>query len=444
MAGWLIAAACFRCVPGRRPETTGGDAGVASPPIAFPLALSADRRHVVDRRGRPFLIQGDSAWSLIAKLTREETEVYLEDRRRRGFDAILVNLIEHKFAERPPRNAYGQAPFRTAGDFSTPNDDYFAHADWVIERAAEKGIAVFLAPCYLGQNGGDEGFYQEMLASGAASLGTYGRYVGRRYGRFDNLIWVLGGDFTPPPEGLTLVRAMGEGIRSADMRHLFTAHWSAETSSQDIEDPTIRGWLGLDATYTYRPVYEKSLADYGRPGALPHFLIESAYEHEHDSTPRSLRAQAYYALLTGADGQFFGNGAIWGFWSWQAALESPGAVGMSHVRDLFAGRRWTGLVPDAGHHVMMETADSGTSDAAALASAADGTLAIAYLPAGRPAAIALKKLATPLQSRWYDPSSGTYSTADGVSGSTGLAVFTPPRANAAGDGDWVLVLELRR
>jgi Protein of unknown function (DUF4038)/Putative collagen-binding domain of a collagenase len=440
-ARWVLAAACLGCVHGRRADATGSDGGGTPTPAVFPLTLSADRRHVVDQRGRPFLIQGDSAWSLIAKLTREETEVYLEDRRHRGFDAILVNLIEHKFAEHPPRNAYGQAPFTTAGDFSTPDDAYFAHADWVIERAAEKGIAVFLAPCYLGQNGGDEGFYREMLASGAASLEAYGRYVGRRYTRFDNIVWVLGGDFTPPSDGLAVVRAMGAGIRSADRRHLFTAHWSAETSSHEVEDPTIRGWLGLDATYTYRPVYEKSLADYERPGALPHFLIESAYENEHESTPRSLRAQAYYALLTGAVGQFFGNGAVWGFWSWRAALQSPGAVSMSHVHELFAGRPWARLIPDVHHRVMTETAGSENVARAVLASAADGTLGIGYIPAGRAATIALKELATPLRSRWYDPSTGAYSAADWVPGATGLAVFTPPRKNAAGDDDWVLVLE---
>jgi hypothetical protein len=101
-----------------------------------------------------------------------------------------------------------------------------------------------------------------------------------------------------------MVQALGQGLRASDGgAHLFTAHWSAETSAQD---PGAAG-LDLNATYAYAPVYDKSLADHLRPGALPHFLIETACELEHDSTPRSLRAQAYYALLTGAVGQMFGN-----------------------------------------------------------------------------------------------------------------------------------------
>jgi uncharacterized protein DUF4038/collagenase-like protein with putative collagen-binding domain len=416
--------------------------GLAIPAAAFPLKISDDRRCVVDRWGTPFLLQGDAAWSLIAKLKREAAETYLEDRRRRGFNVVLVNLIEHKFADDAPKNAYGQAPFTRKGDFTTPNENYFAQADWVIRRASEKGIAVLLAPAYLGQSGGDEGFYQDMLKSGADAMRRYGHYVGQRYARFDNLIWVLGGDYSPPPEGLKLVRALGEGIRAADGHHLFTAHWSAETSAQDVQDETVRGWLDLNSTYTYGPVYEKSLADYRRPGALPHFLIETAYEHEHDSTPHSLRAQAYYALLTGAVGQIFGSGPIWGFWSWQHELGSKGAVGMTHVRRLFEGRDWAHLVPDDHHEVLTSGLGArGTNDYAVLSRTSDGTLAMAYLPTVRPVTLDLARLRAPIRARWYDPSSGAYIAARSAPAAPSPTTFQPPGCNADGDADWVLVLE---
>jgi hypothetical protein len=42
-------------------------------------------------------------------------------------------------------------------DWSVPNEKYFAHADWVIRKAAENGIAVLLVPAYLGYMGLDEG-----------------------------------------------------------------------------------------------------------------------------------------------------------------------------------------------------------------------------------------------------------------------------------------------
>ena len=78
----------------------------------------------MDQTGAPFLVQGDAAWSLISGLTNEEAEKYLEDRRSKGFNSVIVNLIEHQF--RGPVDRYGQNPFTVPGDFSTPNEKYFA------------------------------------------------------------------------------------------------------------------------------------------------------------------------------------------------------------------------------------------------------------------------------------------------------------------------------
>ena len=120
----------------------------------FPLSVGPGERYLVDAAGRPFLIQGDTAWSLIAQLTREDVDLYLDDRRARGFNTILVNLIESSFATNAPANAYGQPPFLKPGQYDTPNEAYFQHADWVLRRAAEQGFLVLLTPSYLGFDGG--------------------------------------------------------------------------------------------------------------------------------------------------------------------------------------------------------------------------------------------------------------------------------------------------
>jgi hypothetical protein len=119
----------------------------------FPLSIKPGERYLIDAAGRPFLIQGDTAWSLIAQLTRADIDLYLDDRRARGFNTILVSLIEAKFATNAPANAYGQPPFLKAGQYDTPNEAYFQHADWVLRRAAEKGFLVMLTPSYLGYDG---------------------------------------------------------------------------------------------------------------------------------------------------------------------------------------------------------------------------------------------------------------------------------------------------
>ena len=103
----------------------------------FPLRVGPTGRYLVDREGKPFRLHGDSPWSLIMGITKEEADVYLADRKAKGVNALILNLVEHKF--NGPADRYGQAPFRTPGDLSTPNEAYFAHADWVIRRAAESG-----------------------------------------------------------------------------------------------------------------------------------------------------------------------------------------------------------------------------------------------------------------------------------------------------------------
>ena len=104
---------------------------------------------MVDQSAKPFLLVGDTAWSLFVALSDSDADFYLENRKQHGFTAVLASLIEHKFAANAPANFYGMTPF-TGQPFTTPREAYFAHVDHVLKSAAEKGIAVFLFPLFLG------------------------------------------------------------------------------------------------------------------------------------------------------------------------------------------------------------------------------------------------------------------------------------------------------
>ena len=105
------------CVIGFLLGTVVGKA--QSPNAVTQLTPSANKRYLVDQNDRPFLMQGDAAWSLIVGLSDAEEERYLKDRRQKGFNTVLVELIEHKFCKHPPLDRAGDAPFTTPGDFST-------------------------------------------------------------------------------------------------------------------------------------------------------------------------------------------------------------------------------------------------------------------------------------------------------------------------------------
>ena len=197
----------------------------------FPLKTADNGRFLVDQKGEPFLVIGDTAWSLIVQLDEADIDRYLEDRQRRGFNSIIVNLIEHKFSTNPPKTLAGLAPFVTAGDFSTPNPAYFDFARKVVEKANQRGIVVWLFPAYLGYGGGDQGFFREMMASGRESLRGYGRFVAKRFRDLPNIVWVMGGDFTPKQEDQWVVAEMAEGIQAEDVTHLMTGHGSPKDSA---------------------------------------------------------------------------------------------------------------------------------------------------------------------------------------------------------------------
>ena len=399
---------------------------------AYPLKIHPDRRHLADRSGNPFLLQGDAAWSLISGLTKEQVELYLEDRRQKGFNTLMVNLIEHKF--KGPENRYGALPF-PAGDFSAPNETYFAHADWVIQRAGEKQMQVLLAPIYLGYRGTDEGWYEETLRNGPLKCREYGRYVGRRYGKFNNVLWLIGGDRNPG-EALDSVNAVAAGIKEVDQRHLFTAHCAPEASA--IDEYATGHWLDLNVTYSYEIVHRHLVADYNRSPVMPFFLIESTYEGEHNATGVQIRRQAYWAILCGATGQIMGNRPMWLFDpGWQKALDSPASQDMVFLKSLFLSRPWHRLVPDQRHEVVVDgVGELRGLDTLTAALTDDRATLMAYLPTQRAITVDMTKISgTRANAWWFNPRSGQ-TTSSGELVTEGKKQFLPP-----GDGDWVLIVD---
>jgi hypothetical protein len=407
------------------------------------LRVSANRRYLVDQSNAPYLLQGDAAWSLIVATSDAEVEQYLRNRREKGFNTVLVELIEHRFAKKPPFNEAGDAPFTTPGDFSTPNEKYFAHADWVIRKAAEHGMVVMLAPIYLGYIGTDEGWIEEILKLEPEKCLAYGRYLGNRYKDFDNLIWVMGGDRNPE-SALEKVNLIALGIRESDKRHLFTAHCHPENSALDRYESG--GWLDFNTTYTYQIVHQKLLADYNRSPAWPFILIESSYEGEHNASEVQIRRQAYWSVLCGGFGHVFGNNPIWHFngptlfptnLTWQQSMDLPGSVGMMHWGRLFRSRPWFDLVPDQKHEVV--TGGLGEFqglDYLAAGRTPDGGTVIAYIPSRRTITVDMSKISgSQVHAWWFDPRTGK-AVAGGDFPTSGTRELTPP-----GEGDWVLVLD---
>ena len=111
------------------------------------------------------------------------------------------------------------------------------------------------------------------------------------------------------------------------------------------------------------------------------------------------------------------------------------------AHNLFAMHAWQDLVPDLTSQLV--TAGRGTAGSGSYVTAAktpNGKLGMAYLPSAGTITVNLAQMTLPLAAKWFDPTNGKLTSAGDFTNAAKQA-FTSPGNNAAGDTDWVLVLE---
>jgi hypothetical protein len=469
------------------PATAGNTTRLPSP--AYPLKRSSNNRYLIDQNNVPFLMVGDAPQTLIANLSEAEATTYMVNRQNHGINTLWINLLcnySGNWCNSDATTFDGVAPFIVAGDLSTPNPAYFQRADDMLNIAAAKGMLVLLDPIETSS------WLGVLRANGTANAFAYGQWLGNRYKNFPNIIWMHGNDFLSWQNAAdnALVQAVARGIRSSDASHMHTIELNYWTSGS-LDDPTWAPLTELDAAYTYRPTYAQVLSEYNRSNFKPVFMVEANYEFDKadfyvdGGSAQNLRRQEYWTMLSGATGQVYGSAKIWPFVKgWKTYLDTPGMIQLSYMKNLFAELKWYDLVPDQTHtvvtsgydalagyvakfstHIARSPGPSGypgrtariffhvkqltgfgsiiTNTYAPAARTSDGSLVIAYMPTVRTITVDMSKLAGSATARWYDPTNGKYVDAGAsLFANSGARQFTPPGNNSAGDGDWVLVLEV--
>jgi hypothetical protein len=466
------------------------------PPV-FPLSVSPDGRVLVDKDGVPFRIQGDAGWELSTRVTPTELRAYLDDRRARGFNTVLVMLVESvDYGAGEPRapggapgslGAQGARPFLKAvsgapwdgsfgtADLSTPNERYFQWIDEVVAEAARRDMLVLLTTLYLGFDAGRDDGWQRALGQPSNSdeaVFEFGRYLGVRYRDAANIVWAHGGDSVPPAgsRAARRLRQIVRGLEAGGDRHLHTAHWSGYADNPEgsppaplsTDQPDLAPLVSMNAVYSAGDpanarngrTFVQSRRAWDRRPALPAFLIETTYEGEHGLTRERLRAGMWWAALSTIGGAVFGNNPVWKFDTaknpgWPIALESPGTRDFQRLGALFNALPWHRLVPSGlggtRSRITSPGGDPRTAGDAYVAAAAttSGDLLVAYVPPWHDGSVGLDPtgMSSPLRARWYDPTSGTFTPA-GVFGIDDLRSVSPPRRNSGGAADWVLVVDV--
>lgn len=440
------------------------------------LTVSENQRFLQHENGTPFFWLGDTAW-LISRLTREEAEIYLENRRQQGFNVIQIMAVHTINVE----NAYGRSPFIdkkfTKPDLSIDENgenSYWDHMDYIVDRAAGKGMYIAMVAVW-----GTVVTQEKALDAKEALI--YGKWLSDRYKDKPNIIWLNGGDEKGSLETETWLN-LAHAIRSNDPDHLLSFHpygrmqsstWFHDEDWLDFnmfqsghsrydqirEDDNPGIWKGED---NWRYVQE----DYARVPVKPTLDAEPSYEGVpqglHDPkepfwNAEDCRRYAYWSVFAGSCGHTFGHNAIMQMHKpefglvgafgnekyWDDALGDPGSQQMQHLKNLILSRPYFERIPDQS----FLHGDPGFRYEHLLITRGNDYIFV-YTYTGRTIELDMDAKTgtnmgiisvTHFKAWWYNPRNGESQFIDTFE-NKGVLKFAPPDGQKNGN-DWVLVLD---
>lgn len=455
---FLLAGALFSC------ESEQESTGIST------LKVSENGRYLTSADGKPFFWLGDTGWLLFGKLNREEAESYLEDRKQKGFNVIQA-MVLHTV---PAVNVYGDSamingdiarPLVTEGNNPDNADeyDYWDHVDFMIDKAAEKGIYMALVPVW-GSPVKDGKVSPEQAK-------VYATFLAERWKDKQNIVWLNGGDIKAT-DSLEVWKEIGKTINVIDTNNLITYHPRGRTASSDWfhnepwldfnmvqsghrrydQDTSANeqkhygedNWKFMEVDWNLKPI--KPTID-GEPSyeGIPHGLHDIEQPRWNDA---DVRRYGYWSVFAGAFGYTYGQNSVMQMHSktdtttaygstelWSEALHAPGAGQMKFLKELLLSQDdYFNRIPDQSI-----VAENGEKYDRLLATRTD-SYAFIYNYNGREMKINMGKIkGDNVKASWFNPRNGE-KTAIGDVENKGVQVFQPEGGKKDGN-DWVLVLE---
>jgi len=389
------------------------------------LKVSEDKRYIVTEDNEPFFWLGGTAWELIHRLNREEIDLYMGDRSKKGYTVIQTVILAEIDGLNTP-DAYGDKPL-IGNDPEKINEQYFELVDYVVEKAGELGMYVGLLPSWGDKFNLKWGVGPVIFTPQNAEI--YGEILARRYKKHNNIIWILGGDRVPENDDhYAIIRAMAKGIRKVDNLHLMTYHpVGGQIASNYFKDDK---WLDIDM---FQSGHSSEAREYAyvaesRDSKVTRPVIngEARYENIPDRfwsdkyygwlDDADVRVSAYWSMIAGAAGYTYGCNDIWQMYAitrdpviqartgWQAALDLPGSSQMKYMREVFQILPWQKMEPDQSLILNNNPEDESYSLSAI---GTDRQFMVAYTPTGKPVKAVLSKIdSEKVKAYWFNPRSG--------------------------------------
>lgn len=415
--------------------------------------------------GTPFFWLGDTGWELFHRLTLEEINLYFDNRVNKGFNVIQVVILAELNGLRVP-NRYGDIPLHNMNP-DTPNEKYFALVDSVVQLASEKGLILALLPTWgdkVTLNYGGEG----PVVFTPDNAYRFGKYLGNRYKKFNNIVWVLGGD-RPPQHDCNdwkpVYAAMAKGLDDGTGRHIlktFHPGGSVWESSIHLHNEPWMDFNMIQSGHAEQdqPVWRNVQRDWYLQPAKPVIDSEPNYEDltvnpwSRSEQPKPIfteydvRKQLYRSVFAGGFGVTYGQSSIWrmhnsdiynenrGLQKWSDMLDRPGAFQSGYLRKLIESRPYVNRIPDDS--IILE--GQGTkADYITAFRDERGRYSMVYIPVGKTIKISTSHIPSKKINAWWFNPKNEEAHRIGVLINKGAHSFTTP---TSGDGnDWVLVLD---
>jgi hypothetical protein len=424
------------------------------------LHMSPGRRNALHHNGRPFLVVGDTPWSIPFRATTDQVTLYATDRQRKGFNtALLMSLQPDRYAEGPESRteilgfdrAFEDLP---DGHLNKLKPDYFQYLDSLVAILIQHGIVPVYQPVFHGY-----GWKGKTVLGTTADPKEYARYCKYLVARYGSMpaFWLVSGDATGRDPG---VKPGGESVETWDCYGQPTGiHYSPA-------DNYMAGWAQGDSSrcFHYNRTYQDEAwldfqwAQSGHDGKHITYKVEEMYLNK--PTKANLNGEPTYEGMSGGKyglGWWQGQeawtqlmhggtmgvvyGAV-GLWQWKITIDEPGwPIWTDHTVSWkealnFEGSNYVGFVSKAfkGYDFGdMEKRWDLTGGSKPLL-AKEGTFYVSYLESG--GELTIKNVPVELPHRWFNPKTGEF-TPEQMTQVPG--VFRAPDENP-----WVLLVGHKR
>jgi hypothetical protein len=407
------------------------------------LKMSPAKRNVLHADNTPFLVVGDTPWSIPFRATTDQVKAYAKNRNEKGFNtALLITLQPDRYAEGPEARNTVLGFDRAFEDLHTGSlnklkPDYFQTLDSLVQILIEHDLVPLYAPFAHGYGWKGETAIGSELA--ADQYVRYCKYLVARYGS-QPAFWLVNLDGNALAPG---VKPGGQAIEQwDDYQQPVGLHYSPY-------DDYIASWAKGDSSccFHYNRRYQDETwldfqwAQTGHDGLHLYHKVERMYDNK--PTKASMNGESTYEgmgdgklglgwwqgedawmqlMHGGTMGVVYGAASLWQWkitpdepgwpewtnspYSWREALELEGGKYVAFVSKAFEGfdftdmeRRWD--LTDGNKPLL----------------AREGKFYIAFMNNG--GKIKIKGIPSQLPYFWFDPVNGNFAaegkiTTDGV------------------------------